>query len=106
MRATAPGGGDARSARQAGGRVGGGGRGQLDDGAGPQRHGDRCQRLPCLSVTVTCVMTWMLMRSASRVDHLTPNALRLSFARAVGLLLAAMAVELLAGVIRDMLRPF
>jgi multiple antibiotic resistance protein len=56
-----------------------------------------------VAVTVTCAVAWLLMRSASRIDRLMPKTLRRAFERIMGLLLAAVAVEFIAGGIRDML---
>jgi len=56
-----------------------------------------------VAVTVTCAAAWLLMRSASRVDRLMPKTLRRAFERIMGLLLAAVAVEFIAGGVRDMI---
>jgi multiple antibiotic resistance protein len=57
------------------------------------------------AVTATSLVAWLLMRSASNVDRLMPKTLRRAFERIMGLLLAAVAVEFIAGGIRDMLHP-
>jgi multiple antibiotic resistance protein len=58
-----------------------------------------------VAVTVTCVAAWLMMRGASRLDKRMPKTLRRAIERIMGLLLAAVAVEFIAGGIRDMLRP-
>lgn len=58
-----------------------------------------------VAVTVTCVLVWLLMRSAASAERLLPKTLLRAFERIMGLLLAAVAVEFIAGGIRDMLRP-
>lgn len=56
-----------------------------------------------LAVTVTCVVCWLMMRSAARAERLLPKALMRAFERLMGLLLAAVAVEFIAGGVRDMM---
>jgi len=58
-----------------------------------------------VAVTVTCLLVWLLMRSAANAERLLPKTLLRAFERIMGLLLAAVAVEFIAGGIRDMLRP-
>jgi multiple antibiotic resistance protein len=58
-----------------------------------------------LAVTVTCLVVWLLMRSAANAERLLPKTLLRAFERIMGLLLAAVAVEFIAGGIRDMLHP-
>lgn len=58
-----------------------------------------------LAVTVTCVAAWLLMRSAASAERLLPKTLLRAFERVMGLLLAAVAVEFIAGGVRDMLIP-
>jgi len=58
-----------------------------------------------VAVTVTCVAAWLLMRSAANVERLLPKTLMGALGRIMGLLLAAVAVEFVAGGIRDMLHP-
>jgi multiple antibiotic resistance protein len=58
-----------------------------------------------IAVTVTCVAVWLLMRSAANVERLLPKTLMRAMGRIMGLLLAAVAVEFVAGGIRDMLHP-
>lgn len=61
--------------------------------------------MPTLSVffaiTVTCVAAWLLMRSAASAERLLPKTLMRAFERVMGLLLAAVAVEFIAGGVRD-----
>jgi len=57
------------------------------------------------AVIVTCTVAWLLMRSAANAERLLPKTLLRAFERVMGLLLAAVAVEFIAGGIRDMLRP-
>jgi multiple antibiotic resistance protein len=56
-----------------------------------------------VAVTVTCVASWLLMRSAANAERLLPKTLLRAFERIMGLLLAAVAVEFIAGGVRDML---
>ena len=56
-----------------------------------------------LAVTLTCVVTWLLMRSAARAEKLLPKTLLRALERVMGLLLAAVAVEFIAGGVRDMI---
>ncbi len=56
-----------------------------------------------LSVTVTCLVAWMLMRSATRAEKYLPEPVLRAFERVMGLLLAAVAVEFVAGGVRDMI---
>jgi multiple antibiotic resistance protein len=58
-----------------------------------------------VAVTISCVATWLLMRSAATADRWLPKTLRRAFERVMGLLLAAVAVEFIAGGIRDILQP-
>jgi multiple antibiotic resistance protein len=58
-----------------------------------------------VAVTVTCLAAWLLMRSAANAERLLPKTLLRAFERIMGLLLAAVAVEFIAGGIRDMLHP-
>lgn len=55
-----------------------------------------------LAVTVTCIATWLLMRSASNAERFLPKTLLRAFERVMGLLLAAVAVEFIAGGVRDL----
>ena len=55
-----------------------------------------------LAVTLTCVSAWLLMRYAAKVGDKIPKTLLRAFERIMGLLLAAVAVEFIAGGIRDM----
>lgn len=56
-----------------------------------------------LAVTITCVACWLLMRYAARVGDKIPKTLLRAFERIMGLLLAAVAVEFIAGGVRDMI---
>ncbi|MGN6109191.1 MAG: MarC family protein [Kofleriaceae bacterium] len=55
------------------------------------------------AITVTCVVSWLLMRSAANAERLIPKTLLRAFERVMGLLLAAIAVEFIAGGVRDMI---
>jgi multiple antibiotic resistance protein len=55
------------------------------------------------AVTITCVASWLLMRYAAKVGEKIPKTLLRAFERIMGLLLAAVAVEFIAGGIRDMI---
>jgi multiple antibiotic resistance protein len=54
------------------------------------------------AVTVTCLAAWLLMRSAASADKYLPKTVLRAFERIMGLLLAAVAVEFIAGGVRDM----
>lgn len=54
------------------------------------------------AVTVTCLVAWLLMRSASTAQRYLPKPLLRAFERVMGLLLAAVAVEFIAGGVRDL----
>lgn len=56
-----------------------------------------------VAVTITCVAAYLLMRSAARAERLLPKTLMRAFERIMGLLLAAIAIEFIAGGIRDMI---
>lgn len=58
-----------------------------------------------LAVTITCVIAWLLMRWASSADKYLPKTVLRAFERIMGLLLAAVAVEFIAGGVRDMIHP-
>lgn len=58
-----------------------------------------------LAVTITCVIAWLLMRWASSADKYLPKTMLRAFERIMGLLLAAVAVEFIAGGVRDMIHP-
>ncbi len=58
-----------------------------------------------VAVAVACVAAWLLMRSAANAERLLPKTLLRALERIMGLLLAAVAVEFIAGGIRDMLHP-
>ena len=55
-----------------------------------------------LAITVTCVAAWLLMRSAAEAERWLPKTLLRAFERVMGLLLAAVAVEFIAGGVRDL----
>lgn len=56
-----------------------------------------------LAITVTCVAAWLLMRSAAQAERWLPKTLLRAFERVMGLLLAAVAVEFIAGGVRDLI---
>nr|HEX4315526.1 MarC family protein [Kofleriaceae bacterium] len=55
------------------------------------------------AVTVTCAVAWLLMRSAASAERWLPKVLLRAFERVMGLLLAAVAVEFIAGGVRDII---
>lgn len=55
------------------------------------------------SVTLTCMVCWLVMRSAANAERWLPKTLLRAFERVMGLLLAAVAVEFIAGGVRDMI---
>lgn len=57
------------------------------------------------AVTVTCAVAWLMMRSAASAERFLPKTLLRAFERIMGLLLAAVAIEFIAGGVRDMLKP-
>ena len=57
-----------------------------------------------VAITVTCIAAWLLMSSATSVERFVPKTLLRAFERVMGLLLAAVAVEFIAGGVRDMIR--
>jgi len=57
-----------------------------------------------VAVTVTCVASWLLMRYAANAERLLPKTVMRAIERIMGLLLAAVAVEFIAGGIRDMIQ--
>jgi multiple antibiotic resistance protein len=56
-----------------------------------------------VSIGLTCLVAWLLMRGAASAERLLPKTLLRAFERIMGLLLAAVAVEFVAGGVRDML---
>lgn len=54
------------------------------------------------AVTVTCLAAYLLMRSAASAERFLPKTLLRAFERVMGLLLAAVAVEFIAGGVRDL----
>jgi len=55
------------------------------------------------SVTLTCLICWLVMRSAANAERWLPKTLLRAFERVMGLLLAAVAVEFIAGGVRDII---
>lgn len=55
-----------------------------------------------VAVTITCAVAWVLMHSATRAERFLPKTLLHAFERVMGLLLAAVAVEFVAGGVRDL----
>jgi multiple antibiotic resistance protein len=55
------------------------------------------------AITVTCVAAWLLMRYAASAERLIPRTVLRAFERVMGLLLAAIAVEFVAGGVRDLI---
>ncbi len=55
------------------------------------------------AIVVTCIATWLLMRYAARAERLIPKTILRAFERVMGLLLAAVAVEFVAGGVRDLI---
>jgi multiple antibiotic resistance protein len=55
-----------------------------------------------IAITLTCLVAWLLMRSASNAERFLPKTLLRAFERVMGLLLAAVAVEFIAGGVRDL----
>jgi len=62
-------------------------------------------RVPAVfvAITITCLVAWLLMRSASNAERFLPKTLLRAFERVMGLLLAAVAVEFVAGGVRDLI---
>ena len=55
------------------------------------------------AVTITCLVCWLVMRSAANAERWLPKTLLRALERVMGLLLAAVAVEFIAGGVRDMI---
>jgi multiple antibiotic resistance protein len=55
------------------------------------------------AITVTCIAAWLLMRYAANAEKLIPKTVLRAFERVMGLLLAAVAVEFIAGGVRDLI---
>jgi multiple antibiotic resistance protein len=55
-----------------------------------------------IAITITCLVAWLLMRSAANAERWLPKTLLRAFERVMGLLLAAVAVEFIAGGVRDL----
>ncbi len=56
-----------------------------------------------VAVTVTCLACYLMMRSAARAERMIPKTVLRAFERVMGLLLAAVAVEFIAGGVRDII---
>lgn len=56
------------------------------------------------AITLTCIACWLFMRGASTAERFLPKTLLHAFERVMGLLLAAIAVEFVAGGVRDLVR--
>jgi len=56
-----------------------------------------------VAIAITCVVTWLLLRSAASADRWLPKNLLRAFERIMGLLLAAVAIEFIAGGVRDLI---
>lgn len=56
-----------------------------------------------VAITLTCLACYVFMRSAARAERMIPKTLLRAFERIMGLLLAAIAVEFVAGGIRDII---
>ena len=54
------------------------------------------------AITVTCFASWLLLRSAASAERWLPQNILRAFERIMGLLLAAVAVEFIAGGVRDL----
>jgi multiple antibiotic resistance protein len=63
-------------------------------------------RTPCVfgSIALSCAIAWLFMRGAARAERVLPQTLLRAFERIMGLLLAAIAVEFIAGGVRDMVK--
>ena len=56
-----------------------------------------------VAVTLTCLTAYLLMRYAANAERLIPKTILRAFERIMGLLLAAIAVEFIAGGVRDLI---
>jgi multiple antibiotic resistance protein len=56
------------------------------------------------AIAITCAASWLLMRGAASAERFLPKTLMRALERIMGLLLAAVAIEFIAGGIRDLLR--
>lgn len=59
-----------------------------------------------VALTVTCLVAWLLMRSAATAEKLIPHTLQRALERVMGLLLAAVAVEFIAGGVHDLVEKW
>jgi multiple antibiotic resistance protein len=57
-----------------------------------------------IAITLTCAAAWLLMRGATRAERFLPKTLLRALERIMGLLLAAVAIEFIAGGLRELLR--
>ena len=57
-----------------------------------------------VAVAITCAASWLLMRGAASAERFLPKTLLRALERIMGLLLAAVAVEFIAGGARELLR--
>jgi multiple antibiotic resistance protein len=58
-----------------------------------------------VAIAIVSASAWLFMRSAASAERLLPKTVLRAFERIMGLLLAAVAVEFIAGGIRDMMQP-
>lgn len=58
-----------------------------------------------VAIAITCAASWLLMRGAASAERFLPKTLMRALERIMGLLLAAVAIEFIAGGIRDLLQP-
>jgi multiple antibiotic resistance protein len=56
-----------------------------------------------VAIAITCLVTWLLLRSAASAERWLPKNLLRAFERIMGLVLAAVAVEFIAGGVRDLI---
>jgi multiple antibiotic resistance protein len=56
-----------------------------------------------VAITITCLAAWLLLRYAANAEKLIPKTVLRAFERVMGLLLAAVAVEFIAGGVRDLI---
>jgi multiple antibiotic resistance protein len=58
------------------------------------------------SILLTCVISWIVLRSASAMERFLKKTILHVFERVMGLLLAAVAVEFMVGGLRDLWPSF